>query len=178
MSEIEWSRLKASEIKALAAAQRHRHRADRRHRAARAAPAEHGRLALRARGVASRRAHHGRRRSRRWWRRPSPTACPSITCRSAAPSRSTIATMSAVIRCVVQLGAARTASSASSCSTAMAATPTALQNMIGELTVEHQLPLATGTYWDIAPGRIAAISREAEGAAACLRGRDLDDAWR
>ncbi|HTE81173.1 MAG TPA: creatininase family protein, partial [Reyranella sp.] len=34
---------------------------------------------------------------------------------------------------------------------------TALQNMIGELTVEYKLPLATGTYWDIAAKSIAGL---------------------
>ena len=34
---------------------------------------------------------------------------------------------------------------------------TALQNMIGELTVEYKLPLATGTYWDIAAKSIAKL---------------------
>ena len=34
---------------------------------------------------------------------------------------------------------------------------TALQNMIGELTVEYKLPFATGTYWDIAAKSIATL---------------------
>ncbi len=34
---------------------------------------------------------------------------------------------------------------------------TALQNMVGELTVEFKLPFATGTYWDIAAKSIASL---------------------
>ena len=34
---------------------------------------------------------------------------------------------------------------------------TALENIVGELTIEHQIPLCCGTYWDIAQDAIAKI---------------------
>jgi creatinine amidohydrolase len=59
------------------------------------------------------------------------------------------ATMFAVIRCVVT-SAIRHGFKRIFVLNGHGGNTTALQNMIGELTVEHRLPLATGTYWDIA----------------------------
>ena len=133
-------------------ARRHRHRADRLDRAARAAPAHPWSTGAGPRGSPSRGAAHGRRRT--------PTVVtPTIPfgmCEHHMSLNGTItldyATMDAVLRCVVQFHLARTASSASSCSTAMAATPTAMQNFISEFTIKHSVPFATGTYWNIAAG--------------------------
>ena len=59
------------------------------------------------------------------------------------------ATMNVVIRCVVT-SAIRHGFKRIFVLNGHGGNTTALQNMIGELTVETKLPLATGTYWDIA----------------------------
>lgn len=66
------------------------------------------------------------------------------------------ATMYAVIRCVVT-SAIRHGFKRIFVLNGHGGNTTALQNMIGELTVAHKLPLATGTYWDIAAGSIARL---------------------
>ncbi len=66
------------------------------------------------------------------------------------------ATMHAVIRCVVE-SAIRHGFKRIFVLNGHGGNTTALQNMIGELTVAHKLPLATGTYWDIAAGSIARL---------------------
>ncbi|MCW5734698.1 MAG: creatininase family protein [Enhydrobacter sp.] len=66
------------------------------------------------------------------------------------------ATMQAVIRCVVT-SAIRHGFKRIFVLNGHGGNTTALQNMIGELTVEHRLPLATGTYWDIAAKSIARL---------------------
>ena len=66
------------------------------------------------------------------------------------------ATMNAVIRCVV-LSAVRHGFKRIFVLNGHGGNTTALQNMIGELTVETKLPLATGTYWDIAAKSIAKL---------------------
>lgn len=66
------------------------------------------------------------------------------------------ATMYAVIRCVVE-SAIRHGFRRIFVLNGHGGNTTALQNMIGELTVAHKLPLATGTYWDIAAGSIAKL---------------------
>ncbi|MBM3621954.1 MAG: creatininase family protein [Alphaproteobacteria bacterium] len=66
------------------------------------------------------------------------------------------ATMNAVIRCVV-LSAVRHGFKRVFVLNGHGGNTTALQNMIGELTVETKLPLATGTYWDIAAKSIAKL---------------------
>jgi creatinine amidohydrolase len=66
------------------------------------------------------------------------------------------ATMYAVIRCVVT-SAIRHGFKRIFVLNGHGGNTTALQNMIGELTVEYKLPLATGTYWDIAAGSIAKL---------------------
>lgn len=63
------------------------------------------------------------------------------------------ATMNAVIRCVVT-SAIRHGFRRIFVLNGHGGNTTALQNMVGELTVETKLPLATGTYWDIAAGSI------------------------
>ena len=66
------------------------------------------------------------------------------------------ATMYAVIRCVVE-SAIRHGFKRIFVLNGHGGNTTALQNMIGELTVAHKLPLATGTYWDIAAASIAQL---------------------
>jgi creatinine amidohydrolase len=66
------------------------------------------------------------------------------------------ATMNAVIRCVV-MSAVRHGFKRIFVLNGHGGNTTALQNMIGELTVETRLPLATGTYWDIAATSIAKL---------------------
>jgi creatinine amidohydrolase len=66
------------------------------------------------------------------------------------------ATMFAVIRCVVT-SAIRHGFKRIFVLNGHGGNTTALQNMIGELTVEYKLPLATGTYWDIAAKSIARL---------------------
>jgi creatinine amidohydrolase len=66
------------------------------------------------------------------------------------------ATMHAVIRCVVT-SAIRHGFRRIFVLNGHGGNTTALQNMIGELTVEYKLPLATGTYWDIAAKSIAKL---------------------
>ena len=66
------------------------------------------------------------------------------------------ATMYAVIRCVV-MSAVRHGFKRIFVLNGHGGNTTALQNMIGELTVETRLPLATGTYWDIAARSIARL---------------------
>ncbi len=66
------------------------------------------------------------------------------------------ATMNAVIRCVV-MSALRHGFKRIFVLNGHGGNTTALQNMIGELTVETRLPLATGTYWDIAASSIAKL---------------------
>ncbi|HJQ60038.1 MAG TPA: creatininase family protein [Vineibacter sp.] len=66
------------------------------------------------------------------------------------------ATMEAVIRCTVT-SAMRHGFKRIFVLNGHGGNTTALQNMIGELTVAHKLPLATGTYWDIAAGSIAKL---------------------
>ena len=66
------------------------------------------------------------------------------------------ATMYAVIRCVV-MSAIRHGFKRIFVLNGHGGNTTALQNMIGELTVESRLPLATGTYWDIAAQSIAKL---------------------
>lgn len=66
------------------------------------------------------------------------------------------ATMYAVIRCVVE-SAIRHGFKRIFVLNGHGGNTTALQNMIGELTVAHKLPLATGTYWDIAAQSIAKL---------------------
>jgi creatinine amidohydrolase len=66
------------------------------------------------------------------------------------------ATMNAVIRCVVT-SAIRHGFKRVFVLNGHGGNTTALQNMVGELTVETKLPLATGTYWDIAAGSIRAL---------------------
>ena len=66
------------------------------------------------------------------------------------------ATMFAVIRCVVT-SAIRHGFKRIFVLNGHGGNTTALQNMIGELTVQYKLPLATGTYWDIAEESIARL---------------------
>lgn len=66
------------------------------------------------------------------------------------------ATMNGVIRCVVT-SAIRHGFKRIFVLNGHGGNTTALQNMIGELTVETKLPLATGTYWDIAAGSIRGL---------------------
>jgi creatinine amidohydrolase len=66
------------------------------------------------------------------------------------------ATMYAVIRCVVT-SAVRHGFKRIFVLNGHGGNTTALQNMIGELTVEYKLPFATGTYWDIAAKSIARL---------------------
>jgi creatinine amidohydrolase len=66
------------------------------------------------------------------------------------------ATMFAVIRCVVE-SAIRHGFRRIFVLNGHGGNTTALQNMVGELTVEHKLPLATGTYWDIAAKSIEGL---------------------
>ena len=66
------------------------------------------------------------------------------------------ATMYAVIRCVVT-SAVRHGFKRIFVLNGHGGNTTALQNMVGELTVEYKLPFATGTYWDIAAKSIAKL---------------------
>jgi creatinine amidohydrolase len=66
------------------------------------------------------------------------------------------ATMEAVIRCTVT-SAIRHGFRRIFALNGHGGNTTALQNMIGELTLAHKLPLATGTYWDIATPSIAKL---------------------
>ena len=66
------------------------------------------------------------------------------------------ATMNGVIRCVVS-SAVRHGFKRIFVLNGHGGNTTALQNMVGELTVETKLPLATGTYWDIAADSIRGL---------------------
>jgi len=155
MAEIEWSRLKASEIKGLAA-----------RNAIVIVPIgateQHGPHLPSM--VDWRCVHEVSHRAARIMVEKVPTvvaptipsACPSITCRSTARSRSTTPPCSRVIRCVVT-SAIRHGFKRIFVLNGHGGNTTALQNMIGELTIEYKLPLATGTYWDIAAQSIAKL---------------------
>ena len=66
------------------------------------------------------------------------------------------ATLNAVVRCLVT-SAVRQGFKRIFVLNGHGGNTTALQNMVGELTVQTGLPLATGTYWDIAAGSIRDI---------------------
>jgi creatinine amidohydrolase len=66
------------------------------------------------------------------------------------------ATMEAVIRCVVE-SAIRYGFRRIFVLNGHGGNTEALRTIVGELTVKHKLPLATGTYWDVAAGPIAAL---------------------
>ena len=51
-----------------------------------------------------------------------------------------------------------------------------ITTFITEFTVKHRVPLAGGTYWNVAQAEIAAILEKQTAAAARMRGRDVDDA--
>src|SRR3981081_2173693 len=155
MSEIEWSRLKASEIKALAA-----------RNAIVIVPIgateQHGpQLTIM---VDWRCVHEVSHRAARIMEKTTPVVvAPTIPYGMSEHHMSlsgTItldyATMYAVIRCVVT-SAVRHGFKRVFVLNGHGGNTTALQNMIGELTVEYKLPFATGTYWDIAAKSIAKL---------------------
>src|SRR4029079_3123104 len=155
MSEIEWSRLKASEIKALA--QRN---------AIVIVPIgateQHGPHLPSM--VDWRCVHEVSHRAARLMEKSVPVVvAPTIPYGMSEHHMSlngTItldyATMFAVIRCVVS-SAIRHGFKRIFVLNGHGGNTRALQNMIGELTIEHKLPLATGTYWDIAAKSIAKL---------------------
>jgi creatinine amidohydrolase len=155
MSEIDWSRLKASEIKALAA-----------RNAIVIVPIgateQHGPHLPSM--VDWRCVHEVSHRAARIMEKTTPVVVtPTIPFGMSEHHMSlsgTItldyATMYAVIRCVVT-SAVRHGFKRIFVLNGHGGNTTALQNMIGELTVEYKLPFATGTYWDIAARSIARL---------------------
>jgi creatinine amidohydrolase len=155
MSEIDWSRLKASQIKALAA-----------RNAVVIVPIgateQHGPHLPSM--VDWRCVHEVSHRAARIMEKTTPAVvAPTIPFGMSEHHMSlsgTItldyATMHAVIRCVVT-SAIRHGFKRIFVLNGHGGNTTALQNMIGELTVEYKLPLATGTYWDIAAKSIASL---------------------
>ena len=155
MSEIEWSRLKASEIKGLAA-----------RNAIVIVPIgateQHGPHLPSM--VDWRCVHEVSHRAARIMEKTTPVVvAPTIPYGMSEHHMSlngTItldyATMYAVIRCVVT-SAVRHGFKRIFVLNGHGGNTTALQNMIGELTVEYKLPFATGTYWDIAAKSIAKL---------------------
>jgi creatinine amidohydrolase len=155
MSEIEWSRLKASEIRGLAA-----------RNAIVIVPIgateQHGPHLPSM--VDWRCVHEVSHRAARLMEKTTPVVvAPTIPYGMSEHHMSlngTItldyATMEAVIRCVVT-SSIRHGFRRIFVLNGHGGNTTALQNMIGELTVAHKLPLATGTYWDIAAGSIAKL---------------------
>lgn len=155
MSEIEWSRLKASEIRALAA-----------RNAIVIVPIgateQHGPHLPSM--VDWRCVHEVSHRAARLMEKTTPVVvAPTIPYGMSEHHMSlsgTItldyATMYAVIRCVVT-SAVRHGFKRIFVLNGHGGNTTALQNMIGELTVEYKLPFATGTYWDIAAKSIAKL---------------------
>jgi creatinine amidohydrolase len=63
------------------------------------------------------------------------------------------AALNAVVRCIV-MSAVRHGFRRVFVLNGHGGNTTALQNIVGELTVETKLPLATGTYWDVAADSI------------------------
>lgn len=155
MTEIEWSRLKAAEIAALA-------RRDAIVIVPIGATEQHGPHLPTM--VDYRCVHEVSHRAARLMTRSHPTiVAPTIPYGMSEHHMSlsgTItldyATMNAVIRCVV-MSAVRHGFKRVFVLNGHGGNTTALQNMIGELTVETKLPLATGTYWDIAAKSIAKL---------------------
>lgn len=155
MSEIEWSRLKASEIKTLA---------------------ERNAIVIVPIGATEQHGPHlpsmvdwrcvqeVSQRAARIMQRATPVVvAPTIPYGMSEHHMSlsgTItldyATMFAVIRCVVE-SAMRHGFKRIFVLNGHGGNTTALQNMIGELTVQHRLPFATATYWDIAAKSIASL---------------------
>src|ERR1700716_1414780 len=155
MSEIEWSRLKASQIKALAT-----------RNAIVIVPIgateQHGPHLPSM--VDWRCVHEVSHRAARIMEKTTPTVvAPTIPYGMSEHHMSlsgTItldyATMYAVVRCVVP-SAVRHGFKRVFVLNGHGGNTTALQNMIGELTVEYKLPFATGTYWHIAAKSIAKL---------------------